>query len=152
MLLKSFLSTNKKCEKKYKKFLFSGFAKFPPEIWQFLISWLESSISRDIIFFKVFFYYFLRLESFLLNFLVLGLESFVFQNIRKFHFLKYKKSFFWENIGHFSGRNIRIFFKGKILRADAGKCTRLLHSIMLKVPFWIGQKKCLSLKKLNIVL
>ena len=64
LCLKSFLSIKKKCGKKYKFFFIFRVFEFPPEIRNFLILELESSISRNIrnyfraIFFFFFYYFF----------------------------------------------------------------------------------------------
>ena len=69
-------------------------------------------------FFQIVFFYFFSLEVFSRNSLVLRLESSVFWNVRKFHFLKFKKSFFWWNIrsffrAGFFRRKYKKFFLGK---------------------------------------
>ena len=74
---------------------FGGFESSSENVRSFLSLGLESSISCNRIFFKSgFFSIFWARKVTSWNFLILGLEISVFRNIRKFRFLKYRKSFF----------------------------------------------------------
>ena len=73
---------------------FGGFESSSGNISSFLSLGLESSISCNRIFFKSgFFSIFWAQKVTSWNFLILELEISVFRNIRKFRFLKYRKSF-----------------------------------------------------------
>ena len=129
LYLKSSLSTNKKCEKKYiKNFWFSGFAssllkyktKFKLESRKFHIL-KDKTFSQNVFFF----FFFFSSESYFLQYKKFFRVS-VSWNIRAFRLLKYKeflrvfvsqnirKAFFWENIRNIWILEQEIFISQKI--------------------------------------